>query len=518
MPKYILILLAVVMTCISLGIVWKIQDYQDQVIIEKKLLPEDFAKQHGAPPGVALSNVFLGPFRNLMVSALWLRMDRLQKQGKFFEMVQLADWLLRVQPENATAAQYLAWNMAYNITVTQQNYDVRRRWIKKALETLQTAMKYNPNDPILYREMAWIYQHKLGDELDNAGPYYRAKMAEENLRIFGGTHSPDWKQLAAEPESWEAFYEKNPTLRRVCSGREEELEKMFLATGALPEKIVLNESEKEKLTLFLRNMVIRNDLMIDPAHAAWVEAEYGKLNWLLPDAFAIYWGSMGLKKIPDERTLHCQRIVAQGLKMMMLSGRIIYADGEPGQNYIRLPDFNLVDVACREIKKMADLMQGGLEYSGYHYFLMDVVEMLYLYGYKEKAAEYYKILTEEVPTETKDKTVQEFVMARVRDKIKTMRNDQLQGTVSSFILQSIFAFANGADDDAQEMLQGAEVLYNTYRKAHNSDEERERLRLPPFKEFKRNVTDLVLKRFPDLSPTVKAKLDLQENKVPTVEK
>ena len=180
MRKGIFVLLAILMTALSLFVTWKIQTYQNRIVVENKMIPADFAKLHGSPPGVAVSNVFLGPFRNLMINFLWLRMDRLQKQGKFFEMVQLADWILRVQPENATVAQYLAWNMAYNISVTQQDYDARRRWIKKGLETLQTAIKYNPNDPILYREMAWIYQHKLGDEMDTAAPYYKQKMAEEN--------------------------------------------------------------------------------------------------------------------------------------------------------------------------------------------------------------------------------------------------------------------------------------------------------------------------------------------------
>ena len=229
MRKGMFILLAILMTVVCLFAVWKIQVRQNQTIVENKLLPEDFAKRHGAPPGVAISNVFLGPFRNLIINTLWLRMDRLQKQGKFFEMVQLADWILRVQPENATVAQYLAWNMAYNITVTQQNYDSRRRWIKKALETLHTAMKYNPNDPILYREMAWIYQHKLGDEMDNASAYYKLKIAEENFRIFGGVHSPDWQKLANQPEDWETFYKNNPYFKSLCSDREDELVKTFLA-------------------------------------------------------------------------------------------------------------------------------------------------------------------------------------------------------------------------------------------------------------------------------------------------
>ena len=518
MRKITHILLAILMTGICFSAVWMTQRRQNQIVVENKMRPQDFTKFHGAPPGVAVSNVFLGPFRNLMINFLWLRMDRLQKQGKFFEMVQLADWILRVQPENATVAQYLAWNMAYNITVTQQDYDARRRWIKKALETLHTAMKYNPNDPILYREMGWIYQHKLGDEMDNAAPYYKQKMAEENFRIFGGEHSPDWKALTELPQDWKALYRKTPYFKNICSGREEELVKIFFETGALPENLNISADKKDELTRFVRNQTIRQELLIDPEHAAWVEEKYGKLNWLLPDAFAIYWGSLGLKKIPDERTLHCQRIVSQSLKMMMLSGRIIYDGGKPGENFVRLPNFNVVDSTLEEIRNTAELTQGGIQFSGYHYFLMDVVDLLYLYGQKEKAAKYYKILEEEVPTETKGMNVQQFVLNRMRTQLKTIKNDMLQSMISGIIFQSIFAFANDADEEAHEMLYMAEIFYNEYRKLHNSEEELERLRLPPFKEFKRNVTNKVLKDYPNLSPTLKAKLELQENNAPPVEK
>ncbi len=518
MRKGFFVFPAILLTVFSLFAVWKIQEHQNQVITENKLLPADFAGQHGSPPGVAVSNVFLGPFRNLIINTLWLRMDRLQKQGKFFEMVQLADWILRVQPENATVAQYLAWNMAYNISVTQQDYDARRRWIKKGLETLRTAMKYNPNDPILYREMGWIYQHKLGDEMDNASAYYKQKMAEENFRIFGGVHSPDWKKLAEQPENWDTFYKKDPYCKSICSDREDELVKTFFETGTLPDQFKVSAEKKEELIQFLRSQTIRKELLIEPEHAAWTEEKYGKLNWLLPEAFAIYWGSLGLKKLPDERTLHCQRIVAQSLKIMMLSGRIIYAGGTPGGDFVRLPNFNVVDSTLEEIRKMAELTQGKIQSSGYHYFLMDVVDLLYLYNQKEKAAKYYKILEKEVPTETRGMTMQQFVINRIHNQLKSIKNDMLQSMISGIIFQSIFAFANDADEDAHEMLYMAETFYNEYRKLHNSEEEQERLRLPPFKEFKRNVTNNILKNYPGISPALREKLELQENTAAPVEK
>ncbi len=43
-----------------------------------------------APPVLAFTTVALGGFRGLIANALWIRMDELQQEGKYFEMVQLA--------------------------------------------------------------------------------------------------------------------------------------------------------------------------------------------------------------------------------------------------------------------------------------------------------------------------------------------------------------------------------------------------------------------------------------------
>jgi hypothetical protein len=49
--------------------------------------------------------------------------------------------------------------------------------------------------------------------------------------------------------------------------------------------------------------VLREKYKIDPVFAKKVDAEYGPLDWRLPEAHAIYWGAFGLekaKKNPDK--------------------------------------------------------------------------------------------------------------------------------------------------------------------------------------------------------------------------
>src|ERR1700734_637208 len=51
-----------------------------------------------APPVLAFTTVALGGFRGLIANALWLRLNDLQLEDKYFEMVQLTDWIAKLQP------------------------------------------------------------------------------------------------------------------------------------------------------------------------------------------------------------------------------------------------------------------------------------------------------------------------------------------------------------------------------------------------------------------------------------
>src|ERR1700744_6024689 len=51
-----------------------------------------------APPALAFTSVALGGFRGLIANALWMRANDLQSDDKFFEMVQLSDWITKLEP------------------------------------------------------------------------------------------------------------------------------------------------------------------------------------------------------------------------------------------------------------------------------------------------------------------------------------------------------------------------------------------------------------------------------------
>src|ERR1041384_2998086 len=122
-----------------------------------------------APPVLAFTTKALGGFRGLISNALWIRANELQEDGKYFEMVQLSDWITKLEPHLPAVWVHLAWNMAYNISIKFNDSADRWPWVYRGFTLLRDeGLKYNPKEPEIYRELAWIFQHKLGHYLDDA--------------------------------------------------------------------------------------------------------------------------------------------------------------------------------------------------------------------------------------------------------------------------------------------------------------------------------------------------------------
>ncbi|MCX6870578.1 MAG: hypothetical protein NTY84_08135, partial [Verrucomicrobia bacterium] len=148
-----------------------------------------------APPILAFTTVALGGFRGLIANTLWIRTTELQEDGKYFEAVQLADWITKLQPHFTSVWVHQAWNMAYNISVKFPNPEDRWLWVQRAIELLRDeGMRYNPHEALMYRELGWIYQHKMGAYLDDAHMTYKARWARQIEDIIPGGR-PDYATL-----------------------------------------------------------------------------------------------------------------------------------------------------------------------------------------------------------------------------------------------------------------------------------------------------------------------------------
>ena len=157
-----------------------------------------FCQRHGdektvvttrAPsPAAEMVVAGLGGFRGLVAEVIWFRADRLQDEGRYAELAQLSAWLTFLEPHTPEVWAYAAWNLSYNISVSMPTPQDRWRWVESGIRLLRDdGLRLNPRDPVLYRELSWMFLLKLGGSLDDAGVYYRSEWRKkiEELRAAG---------------------------------------------------------------------------------------------------------------------------------------------------------------------------------------------------------------------------------------------------------------------------------------------------------------------------------------------
>src|SRR5665213_2843119 len=254
-----------------------------------------------APPLLAFTTIALGGFRGLISNFLWIRANDLQQDDKFFEAAQLANWITDLEPHFAQVWAFQAWNMAWNISVKfKENepgiYSDRWHWIENGISLLRDqGLRYNPDDTLLYQQLGWIFQSKMGQNMDDGNMYYKREWADDMTPFFG----PEGTNFAA---------------------------------------LLHPQTPGEKTNV----MVLRETYKMDPAFAEKVDAEYGPLDWRLPEAHAIYWGALGLEKAkehPDKvqagDLITLRRLIYQSMLQAFHHGRII-ADSYNPVSYTHL--------------------------------------------------------------------------------------------------------------------------------------------------------------------------------------
>ncbi len=227
--------------------------------------PPEIGVLDQAPPLLTLATVALGGFRGIVADILWLRLSHLQDAGRYVEMVQLSDWISKMQPHTAEIWEFHAWNMAYNVSVIMAEPEDRWRWVWHGVRLLRDeGLIYNPREPRLYQQLAWMFFHKIGKTADTAHEHYKERLAEKTVAALGGTHA-DYDLLLRSPE---------------------------------------------------RAQRLRGTLRMDPRFMRETESEFGPLDWTRPESHAVYWANLGRARNPDKDVSWCERMIVQALRAM----------------------------------------------------------------------------------------------------------------------------------------------------------------------------------------------------------
>jgi len=141
--------------------------------------------EEGDPPEVALG-IAMGAFRGIFVNILWMRANDRKNEGRYYDAVDLAKTITKLQPRFPRVWAFHAWNLAYNISVTTNTKEERWNWVNQGIRLLRDeGIRSNPNDLLLHKELAWIYLHKIQGYMDDANQYYKRAFAAEWTAVLG---------------------------------------------------------------------------------------------------------------------------------------------------------------------------------------------------------------------------------------------------------------------------------------------------------------------------------------------
>jgi hypothetical protein len=412
-----------------------------------------------APPVLAFSTMALGSFRGLIANALWVRANDLQQEGKYFEMVQLADWITKLEPTLTEVWVVQAWNMAYNISVKFTEPADRWRWVKSGIELLRDhGLRYNPNEALMYRELGWFFQHKMGQNLDDAHHFYKFTWAREMTEVLGGGR-PDFAALL-NPQTAEARQ---------------------------------------------RVQTLRETYKMDPLRMKEVDDTYGPMDWRLPEAHAIYWAALGLKYSRPEDLITLRRVIYQSMAMAVLRGRIVYVDKD------RLhtgPDLSRVERANAAYEQMIreDTEKPHAIKNAHKSWVRELVNLLYIYGRNAEAKKWFAFLKSNYPDAVPaDVTsAEEFAFKRIQENLPLMTHDRAKAVVEGLITQHFFNLAVDEDDRAEGMDRMARHVWQEYDR--RSAARRNVLQFLPYEQMKKNVLDRLLDEQSGLIPELNARL------------
>jgi len=414
-----------------------------------------------APPALAFTTVALGGFRGLIANVLWFRVSDLQINGNYFEAVSLSDWITKLQPDMGAVWADRAWNMSYNISVQFPDFHDRWLWINSGIELLRDeGLRYNPNDVELYRELAWIYQDKIGSITDYGNNYFKAALATEITNALGVS--------------------------------------LNLDTLLSPK----TDEDRRHLAL------LHERFKLDPAWMRHVDEHYGPFDWRLPEAHAVYWADLGLEECrnADDR-IRLRRIIWQSMQKAVQKGRLVINTADRRVEFG--PNLDMIPNANRAYEEMKQAEPAKADYisRGQKSFLKDAICFFYTHNRMADAAQWLAYtktnFPDAIPAETK---LDEFVVAHVTESVDDNNPARVNALVEGLIGQHFYNLAIGEYDQANGYALLARRVWERYQTKFSSKKQQAQLGLPSLAEFQQRVREQIIRGEHGFSPALREQL------------
>jgi hypothetical protein len=511
----------------------------DSINLQREKMNLIIDKPENVPPSLAFATIATGAFRGLVVDALWMRADRLKEEGQFFDAKQLAEWITTLQPRFASVWEFHAWNMAYNISVAipATQPDQRWRWVKNGYELLRDEAidKLKLKNITLYRELARIFQHKVGGVSDDAHKYYKLQFALALEPLLGPADDQYFDALAEAPVGWQGIA-KDPNVASLINALrsadsafadDDEFVSSYLSLRQNPSRFNRAAFETidnfrgtealERFDIFAKANQLRKTWKLDPVLMRELNRNYGPidfsdpnrhlpLDWRHPDSHAIYWGVKGLQIVAEEQDrevgmteTNADRIVGHSLQNLFRNGKIFIHDvpvrvpsqdssQEPQTQLIKevflRPDLRMFEPYNKSVlavleKYKEDRSSYQSLQNGHRNMLRNAVLSFYQAGHKRRAQRMYSQMRKLYPLEQfESPIVDDYVRRRFAEELESIGLNDAKEMVVMMLRESYFRYAIRDDNEAFGREKLATEVWNLYQSKYIDEN---RIDLPDFK-------------------------------------
>lgn len=125
---------------------------------------------------------------------LWQKADDYKKKKEWTKLAATLNQLIVLNPHLESVWRFQGWNLAYNISVENDNYRDRYFWVKKGVSFLERGTAYNPLSIRLTWDVGWTTSQKISksDERKYFRQLYRNDPDIQDVPGFKTSRRDSW--------------------------------------------------------------------------------------------------------------------------------------------------------------------------------------------------------------------------------------------------------------------------------------------------------------------------------------
>ena len=426
------------------------------------------------PLSLSITTFALGPLRALVVDSLWWRAIQQQDKGEYFDALQLADWITKLQPTFASVWAFHGWNMSYNIAHDFANAEDRWQWILRAIHLLRDeGLKYNPDNIIIRQELARLFYDRIGSKIDPGAEYFKNQWAFKMMEYFDSGTREELIKLSQAAPSLQRLKQRPYVTEYAQAASRKGIDVFDFATNqprlsGFEGKVDKRPEDRarEEIYYYYKRSRIENDLKLNIARMVTIDEDYGPLDWRLHQAHTIYWAAEDNYEDFMKGGINYSKIIRQSMIESFYEGRLFH---NPVQNVItRTSNLEIIG-------KIHDYVEYLLHHEYSHSvdmlhkeFLESAVAILYTFNQAHLSRELFEHYQEDY-LDDQSLSYEEFVIRSLKKALVHRRSDDDGAFVEAAIFQSFKWLDLGEYDRSNGYYNLAKLMWQRHQNQYQNE-------------------------------------------------